>query len=210
MKLLYVVDPMCSWCYGFAPTLDALRNELCGSVQFELVMGGLAPDSDEPMPPATAEYVQAAWHAVTERTGVAFNHNFWRDCQPRRSTYPACRAVILAREEGREWDMLAAIQRAYYQDAMNPSDTETLVALAQGIGLDRPDFEQALQLEKTQAKLQADFGLRESLGATSFPSLGLERDGNLELIAAGCLGLDELRLAVERCGVPIKESPRTG
>ena len=23
--LIYVADPMCSWCYGFAPSLTALR-----------------------------------------------------------------------------------------------------------------------------------------------------------------------------------------
>ena len=47
-RLLYVVDPMCSWCYGFAPVLDAVRGKLRADVSMDLVMGGLAPDSDAP------------------------------------------------------------------------------------------------------------------------------------------------------------------
>ena len=48
-------------------------------------MGGLAPDSDEPMPFAMREYVSSAWRAVEERTGASFNHAFWTECQPLRA-----------------------------------------------------------------------------------------------------------------------------
>lgn len=202
MKLLYVVDPMCSWCYGFAPTLEGVLAELDG-IEVELVLGGLAPDSDKPMPEAMREYVQSAWHAVTARTGVPFNHDFWHLSEPRRSTYPACRAVILARELDRGPDMLGAIQRAYYQEAKNPSDVDTLVDLARQLGLDPEAFEAGLQSPHTEALLQADLLRREEIGARSFPSLGLERGGQLELVASGCLGRDELCAALASAGVPM-------
>ena len=31
--------------------------------------------------------------------GVRFNFDFWTHCTPKRSTYPACRAVIAARAQ---------------------------------------------------------------------------------------------------------------
>ena len=101
------------------------------------------------------------------------------------STYPACRAVLLAREQGRDCEiaMIHAIQNAYYQHAQNPSDTDTLCALAQQVGLDTDAFALALNAEATQQALLADMMLARKVGGNSFPSLFLQRDGKIRQIA---------------------------
>lgn len=200
-RLVYVTDPMCSWCYGFAPALAAARAELAPGVALELVAGGLAPDSDEPMDPATRRYVQAAWHAVTERTGVAFDHRFWEVAAPRRSTYPACRALVLARARGLGEELLAAIQRAYYREARNPSDVDVLADLAGQVGLDAEAFAAALTGAEAEELLQADLARARALGATSFPSLAVAEGGHERLLASGCLGLDELLPLLRAAGL---------
>jgi hypothetical protein len=48
--LVYVHDPMCSWCWGFDPVLRELVSSLPEGVAVRRLLGGLAPDSDEPMP----------------------------------------------------------------------------------------------------------------------------------------------------------------
>ena len=71
-----------------------------------------------------------------------FNYDFWKKCRPRRSTYPACRAVIAARKQKNKFDMemTLSIQKAYYLHARNPSDYETLIELAEEIGADKNKF----------------------------------------------------------------------
>lgn len=192
-RLYYVVDPMCSWCYGFAPALKNVKDKLRDGVTMELVMGGLAPDSDVPMDEQTKGYVQHAWRAVEEQTGVPFNHDFWTKCAPRRSTYPSCRAVILARKQGLEWEMLKAIQSAYYLEARNPSDADTLMDLAEGLGMDSVQFAHDLESNETQQQLKADFDQRRKLGATSFPSIGISVDGTPGILCAGYLDGIELQ-----------------
>ncbi len=32
-RLLYVMDPMCSWCWGFAPVAEALSRQAAAGVQ---------------------------------------------------------------------------------------------------------------------------------------------------------------------------------
>ena len=194
-RLLYVVDPMCSWCWGFTGVRTQVSKEF-PDFEWQLVMGGLAPDSDEPMDEETRAYVQDAWRAVAQRTGAEFNHDFWTECAPRRSTYPACRAVIVAGESGKSEEMLAAIQKAYYLDARNPSDTETLTALAADIGLDRAEFEAGLSASETQEKLEGDFALRSAIGAYSFPSVGLLDGEEAQLIATGWCDAQALSDAV--------------
>lgn len=182
--LYYIADPMCSWCWGFAPVVDTVRRHLDEGINWRPVMGGLARDSDEPMPAATRESIRHHWSAVAERTGACFNWAFWEACEPRRSTYPACRAVLAATAidpVGTAGDrMFDAIQRAYYTQARNPSLASTLTELASEIGLDAEQFAAQLRSPATEAELQADFDLRRRLQTTAFPSLVLETSTVLE------------------------------
>ena len=126
---------------------------------------------------------------------------FWERCQPRRSTYPACRAMVLAREAGQGEAMLAAIQGAYYREARNPSDVAVLADLAGGLGLDAEAFAEALVGERAEVLLQADLTRARALGATSFPSLGLAEGDRERLLASGCLDATELRRVLGTAGL---------
>ncbi len=177
-RLIYVHDPMCSWCWAFRPALAALRAGLPPDLGFEQLLGGLAPDSAAPMPEEQRRDLQQTWQRIQRQLpGTAFNFDFWERCRPRRSTWPACRAVIAARRQDpdRESDMILAIQRAYYLQARNPSDIATLAELAGEIGLDGSRFLHDLADPATQATLLQEIATAQGYGATSFPSLVLAR-----------------------------------
>lgn len=172
--LYYVHDPMCSWCWGYRPTWDALRQALPEDVQQVNVVGGLAPDSDEPMPLEQQKLIAGYWRRIAEELGTKFNFDFWTNCAPRRSTYPACRAVLAAAVQDAEEAMINAIQHAYYLRAMNPSDASTLIELAKDIGLDAKRFAGDLASEGIRHELERHFALRRSIDVYSFPSLVLQ------------------------------------
>jgi putative protein-disulfide isomerase len=171
--LYHVHDPMCSWCWGYRRSWDQLRATLPDSIKTINVVGGLAPDSNEPMPLEQQSTIAGYWKNVEQQTGAQFNHDFWKKCTPRRSTYPACRAVLTAATQGAEQSMIEAIQSAYYLRAMNPSDDSTLIALATELKLDEKKFADELNSPKTRGELQRNFELRRSIGVYSFPSLVL-------------------------------------
>lgn len=174
ITLYHVHDPMCSWCYAFKPTLDEIRKNLADNIKVVHVVGGLARHSDEPMPKEQQETIENIWYQIEEQVGTKFNHDFWRNCKPRRSTYLSCQATMLARYEGKEDEMIAGIQEAYYQRAMNPSDASTLIQVAKEIGLDEKKFEEDLKSEKIEQDLQDELNLRRSLYVRTFPSLVLK------------------------------------
>jgi putative protein-disulfide isomerase len=185
---------MCSWCWGFAPSLDAVERALSednalSHVTLRYVMGGLAKDSDEPMPPQLRDYVRNAWKAVKAETGATFNWAFWDTCVPRRSTYPACRAVLAAAKQAPQAGpaMFRAIQRAYYQEALNPSDVDVLIATSARISprLDTERFAADLVSRHIDDTLHEDFGLRSRLGVREFPSLILSRKDRAARIVSG-------------------------
>ena len=173
--LYYIHDPMCSWCWGFRRSWDQMREALSGTVTVINVVGGLAPDSDVPMPIEQQRTIAGYWEIISRKTGAEFNFDFWTSCQPRRSTYPACRAVLAAAKQHSELEMIDAIQRAYYLDARNPSDSLTLITLAGELGLDVSQFTEHLGSTEIQTTLEENFALSRKLAVAGFPSLVLTR-----------------------------------
>jgi putative protein-disulfide isomerase len=175
--LYYVHDPMCSWCYAFAPTWRRIEAALPDALEVRCVLGGLAPDSDHPMPAQLQAYIQNTWRRIAATVpGTVFNFDFWTRCSPRRSTYPACRAVTTAKRFAaqHEQPMIARIQTAYYREARNPADLDTLCALAGEIGLDAEAFRDFIVGAECQTLLEQDLQLMRELGIQGFPSLVLE------------------------------------
>ncbi|MDH5425505.1 MAG: DsbA family protein [Gammaproteobacteria bacterium] len=184
-KLYYIHDPMCSWCWGFHPVLRQLEQQLPEQVTVHYVLGGLAADSDLPMPDEMQHFLQQTWRNIQKKIpGTDFNFDFWSDCKPKRSTYPACRAVIAARNQNRsvEKPMINAIQNAYYLQAKNPSDDDTLMALARQLKLDAEKFAEDLNAATTQQTLVQEIELSSQLGAQGFPSLVFEHGNKRALL----------------------------
>jgi putative protein-disulfide isomerase len=153
-----------------------LRANLPEKVRWQNVLGGLAPDNDQPMPENLRNMIQGHWRQIESSIGTEFNFDFWTTCQPRRDTYKACRAVIAAAQQQAEEVMIETIQKAYYLRAMNPSEAEMLADLVVELGLDRSRFMQDLGSSKTESEFQQQLSLRDQLGVRSFPSLVLVKD----------------------------------
>lgn len=178
--LYYAHDPMCSWCWGFKPTWSALQQSLPDSVNTEYVLGGLAPDTNDPMPESMQQMLQQTWQRIALTIpGTQFNHDFWTQNNPRRATYPACRAVIAASSQGKQFEepMINAIQHAYYLQAKNPSDDDVLTTLAEQIGCDVNAFKESLNSQMTMQTLNEHLSHARALNAQGFPSLFFEAVG---------------------------------
>jgi putative protein-disulfide isomerase len=189
--LYYLYDPMCSWCWGFKPVWDKVKTQLQDEVDIVYVVGGLAPEAQEPMDAEMRTYLQQAWRKITNLTGVEFNHDFWRLNTPKRSTYPSCKAVLVARQSGLEQQMFMAIQQLYYQQAGNPSEYENLYRLAEELGLERQRFIEQIHSEEIAELLQQEITLAEQLGARGFPSLVLLRDKTAHFIEHSYTDVEE-------------------
>ncbi|MFD2166182.1 DsbA family protein [Thalassotalea euphylliae] len=172
MQIIYVMDPMCGWCYGFQPELEQFLSQH-PNVTVDWVMGGLAPDTDEPMSNELKQIIASYWHQIEARSQVTFNHDFWTVNTPYRSTYQACRAVISAEAiaPNSAQAMAKAIQTAYYQHAKNPSLTGTLLACASTIGIDERVFKQVFTSRDTEQQLQQHLSVSRQLGVRGFPAL---------------------------------------
>jgi putative protein-disulfide isomerase len=170
---------MCSWCWGFKPVYSRLEEILQDKLTIQPLLGGLAEDTQEPMSDEIKAYLFKTWQTIQQRIpGCEFNYDFWEQPDLIRRTYPACRAVIAARQQQQSYsdDMITAIQEAYYLQASNPAHDVVLIALADEIGLDVKRFTNALNSKKTQQLLLKEIHHSRQMSVSSFPSLVLEID----------------------------------
>lgn len=197
-SLLYVADPMCSWCYGFAPSLTATRSRW-PALPVQLLMGGLRP-AGELLDARLRASIQHHWEQVAARSGQPFSPAGLAREGWLYTTEPACRAVLTAREHWPEFalDLFQAIQTGFYAQGRDTTDAETLSALAQDAGID-PDlfalrFHAAPSIEATRQ----DFAAAQRLGIRGFPTLLAVRDGQAHAVARGWLAPAELVDRLER------------
>ena len=124
LELIYVADPMCSWCWGFAPSIEAIADHH-SDLPIRVVMGGLRPGAAaEPLNEGMRSYLTRAWTSVSERSGQPFDHSFLDRDTWIYDTEQAAIAVVAMRrvDESQTLSFLTRLQRAFYAEAFDVTD----------------------------------------------------------------------------------------
>ena len=100
--LLYIADPMCSWCWGFAPVIAEIRERFMARLPVHLVMGGLRPGTSRQMDETSKVETRHHWEHVQEASGQPFDFGFFDREGFVYDTEPAARAVVVLRRAGPE------------------------------------------------------------------------------------------------------------
>ncbi|MDB6047282.1 MAG: oxidoreductase [Pseudomonas sp.] len=200
-RLLYVMDPMCSWCWGFAPVAEALVQQAqAAGVELHLVAGGLRTGSGAALEPTTRRYILEHWQAVAKLTGQPFLFDSALPDGFVYDTEPACRAMVAARslDPQMAWGLVKLIQTAFYTEGRDVTQASVLVELAEQAGLPRIVFAEAFDSAEQLTATAADFTWVQDLGIAGFPTLLAERKGQLALLTNGYQSLDELAPLLSR------------
>ena len=193
-RLLYVMDPMCSWCWGFAPVVEALAEQAAAAgVPLQIVTGGLRRDQVAINAAARVRYL-GYWQAVNASTGQLFDFERGLPEGLVYDTEPACRALVTARQldAASAWTLLKLVQQAFYTEGADVTQASVLVQLAEQAGIPRIEFAEAFDSQAMQEATAADFTWVQDLGIAGFPTLLAERDGQLALLTNGYQPLEVL------------------
>ncbi|PVY42482.1 putative protein-disulfide isomerase [Pontibacter virosus] len=197
--LIYVMDPMCSWCYGFAPVLHRLKKEQEGKLNFKLVLGGLRPGTTEPMGDEMKAAIKQHWQEVEKATEQTFDFGFFERESFVYDTEPACRAVVTMRylQPEKELEMAEEVQRAFYARNNDVTKAEVLAEIALGLGIAEDTFLEKFHSDEMKEKTQQDFLIARHLQANAFPSVYLLVGHNLSLLSRGYYLYDALKAKLE-------------
>lgn len=183
--MIYVGDPMCSWCYGLSPELKDVMEHFKDQLNFEVVMGGLRPYNKETMSDLKS-FLTHHWEDVNKASGQEFNYKILDRQDLAYDTEPPCRAVVAVRQ----MDGTKAIpffkesQKLFYKENMDMNDTESYIPTIQKLGLDPGTFRSLFESDNLKQLVKEDFAKANALGANSFPTLLLKAD-EVQLLSKG-------------------------
>lgn len=213
--LIYVADPMCSWCYGFGAEVQALLDHFPDQ-PLQLVMGGLRAYNTKTMDAAMRRTLAHHWDEVERASGQPFDRALLARADFIYDTEPACRAVVTVRriEPRLAWPMFHAIQRAFYAQARDVTRADVLAEVYSEVrGQDGEpasaslaDFAQALGSDAMKEATRADFLLVHEWEIQGFPTLFAEHDGHYALLAPG---YTKAAVLIERARAILSDADRS-
>lgn len=190
--LIYIGDPMCSWCYGFGPELDKIKAAF-PETPFEMVMGGLRAGGTETML-ELKDFLKDHWLEVNKATGQPFNYAILSQSEVLYDTEPACRAVIVAGmlDPKIKYEYFKAVQVSFYFHNTLPNDDDTYVQLAAKFGLDPEVFHKLYKSKQSKLDAYSEFELAQKMGVQGFPSLIAKINGKLYTVTNGFQKADRI------------------
>lgn len=200
-EIIYVADPMCSWCWGFAPVAEALARRFADVAPLRLMLGGLRPGARaEPLDDGLKATIRPHWERVEALTGQPFNYGLFDLDGFLFDTEPASRAVIHVRRRApsHALPVFFAIERRFYADNADVTSAAELAGIVAAQGLDREEFLADFESEDLRRATYADFTMAQRLGAEGFPTVILRKRDQLALLTVGYRPLEDLEPAVER------------
>ncbi|MDP9516650.1 DsbA family protein [Pseudomonas protegens] len=187
VTLHYIYDPLCGWCYGAKPLVQAAQ----AVVPVVAHAGGMMTGRNrQPVSPQLRDYVMPHDRRIAEYTGQPFGEAYFegllRDHTAVFDSAPPIAAVLAAEAlGGRGLELLGRLQTAHYLEGRRIADRDVLLELAQTLGFAPQPFavayDQAVALELDE-HIKSSRALLAKVGGQGFPTLALERDGRYQLL----------------------------
>lgn len=194
-EIIYVGDPMCSWCWGFSPVLQKIVGQYGETAPMRLVVGGLHAFDTDPMNDEYKARIKHHWEQVSEATGQPFNYAFFEREGFVLDTEPACRASVVVRNMKPEalLSFYERIHKGYYVEDTDTTKLETFVEYADKEGIDKNAFAEAFDSEEAKQETINDFTWCQQSGVTGFPTVVLREDDTLAALSVGYQPFDSLQ-----------------
>lgn len=188
--LHYIHDPLCGWCYGASPLVQAARAVLPVQAHGGGMMAGA---QRQPVTPQLRQYVMPHDRRIAQASGQPFGDAYFNGllCDERAvfDSEPPIAAMLAADAvAGRGLDLLARAQKAHYVEGRRIADAAVLRELAVDIGLDGPAFDQAfgqLAGAATRTHIAESRALLAQVGGQGFPTFVLQSGERFTVVDIG-------------------------
>jgi predicted DsbA family dithiol-disulfide isomerase len=185
VKIDFVSDVVCPWCALGATALEQAIENLAGEVVVELTFKPFELNPDMPAEGEhavqhmmrkygrTADQVASRNEMVVAR-GLEVGFHF--DLEKRShfyNTFDAHRLLFWANAEGLQIALKKALLKAYFSDGQNLADQETLVRLADEVGLDSTRTREVLTNGEFASEVRELERFYQQRGINSVPAMVL-------------------------------------
>lgn len=200
-EIIYVGDPMCSWCWGISPALIQLRDHFAKEkIGYRILSGGLRPGGGDAWDEEMKNFLKEHWGHVTEKSGQPFGYDLFDLEDFNYDTEPSCRAVVAARPlvKEKEMEFFEEVQRKFYVESQDPSKATFYTSICDKFGINYGDFLARFESDEVKQETMLEFQLNRQWGVKGYPTVILLKNDQLHMIAHGFATFDQMKDIVEQ------------
>lgn len=202
MKILYIMDPHCKWCYATSDAIQQLNDTLEGKLPFEVIPAGmLAGEFSQIQSPVYAFAHRKLDASITKETGIVFGEGYKTALEEKEmmldSLVPS-RAIMACRATAPQLTLQFAHQilHARFYEGKDLNEQTVYLEICEQLGIDKQTFFQHFSSDENEENTRQAFLFAEKY-AEHYPTLIYEEDGEMDILTEGYspYSIIELRLS---------------
>ena len=204
-ELLYVQDPLCSWCYGMSPVISRIQQEFAGRVDVSVMCSGMVEGAEVTPIAETWNELQNRLRQVEAVAGVQIGEAFWKlgeDGQYIFDSEPPSRAIAIFRQltqaPTRTVAFAHAVQTALFRDGKDLNEVATYVPLLAPFGVNVSDFAQRWPAPEMARATQQEFAAVARIGIEGLPTAVVRIGEQGYMLARGYQPYAQLSASLEQ------------
>lgn len=198
MKVVYVYDALCGWCYGFSPVISKFQEKYKDSLNFEVISGGMITGNRIGPIGEVASYISWAYKNVEKASGVKFGDKFLnntlKDGSAIFTSVPPAIALSVFKEldYNNSVQFASELQKAIYYDGIYPKNLDVYGEIASKFGLDTKSFVLKMKDHLYEKLAEDDFKKSSALNVSGFPTIFIEINETYYKIGSGYMTFSQI------------------
>ena len=165
---------------------EKVRLKFKGSVEFELMLGGINPHGTQFLGDYGRRFLMRLWQDVEATTGQSFGYKLPE--QYVHNSVNSCLALEAARELSGQspFELLAEMQRRFFVEGADITSTDVLLKIARQFEFDEQELKARMSVPSVLERVRFQFDHAQSFGTQALPNMLYEdQEGVLRLLAGG-------------------------
>lgn len=202
-KIVYVMDPLCGWCYGNSKNITAIYDQYKGVITFELVVGGMwlytnAPSGGVGLHQFVAHHTPKMVHL----TGAEVDQKYFElaaDSSYIFSSLEPSAAITLVKRVKPEKTFTFAkeVQRLMFVEGKQLNEVATYLPVLKDLGINTSEFTEHWLSEDNLSNAKKEFARSAAL-ASGFPSLIYQEEEQTMMLASGYFAKEEIAEQIQK------------
>ncbi len=201
--IVYVFDPLCGWCYGFAPVMQQFAEQQQDRFSFKAISGGMITGDQIKSMSSMSDYIKSALPQLEKTTGVTVSPLYRSQILDKgdlllSSEKPSFAFYCLNRRFPDKGVQLAHdIQQLQFAEGLDYGADASYSALIKRYGVSEAEFLAELHSSETRQQTFAGFDTVAQWGIRGFPAVVMFHQGKGYLLSNGYTDLKNLQKAAE-------------
>jgi putative protein-disulfide isomerase len=209
LKIIYVYDALCGWCYAFSPVMQAVYDNYGEEFEFEILSGGMIlGDQIERFAKPSGPSIES-FKSIEEITGIKFGtpfiHNYEFGTMVFNSEMPAIAlSVLKSISPDKAMEFAQQIQNSIYYDGKNPNDINLYRYLSVNNSIDPDLFEEKMSEPGFKEAAYYEFALAKQLQVSNYPAVLVQAsESKFYLVARGYADYETMELRINNVKLEI-------